>query len=376
MFLHIFTNRLKCLLRDRQALFWTAIYPLVLATLFGLAFSNIGSANNFNQIPIGVVDNAAYRENAGFQAALASVSDGGDALFKVTLSTKEQADQKLKLNEIQGYIVLDGGAQVVVKASGINQSILKEFADTYLQQSSAYAAIVRSAPGAAGDFRFDTGTASYLADAPGQPPRSGMLVCYFALIAMAALFGGFWGQKEINDIQADFSPQAARVNLGPVHKLKVLGYSFCASIAVHFLSLLVLVAYLALVIGVDFGGNLGFILLASFAGSVVGVLFGALITVLVKRNASVQVSALVASSLILSFLAGLMILDVKYIVTDAVPLLAWINPANLLSDAFYALYYPDMLGRFFLNIGALAGFGVLFYLAVYYVTRRQRYASL
>ena len=48
----------------------------------------------------------------------------------------------------------------------------------------------------------------------------------------------------------------------------------------------------------------------------------------------------------------------------------------MISDAFYALYYYSDYSRFFLNIGILAGFSLVFYLVVYFTTRRQKYASL
>ena len=382
MFLHVFTNRFKCLIRDRQSMFWTFLYPLVIATLFGLAFSNLSSTDSFKQIPVGVVNNAEYQRNTAFQSALVSVSDkenqtDGEALFNVTLSSREQAEESLKENKIVGYIDFNNGAHVVVKDSGLNQTILKEFMDSYLQAESAYKTIVAANPDAAQNFRFNPGSASHLTDVPpAKSSSNNTLTAFYALIAMAALFGGFWGKKEIADIQADISPQAARLNLGPVHKLKILGYSFLASVAVQFISLLVLVAYLMLVIKVDFGGQLGFVLLTCLAGSFAGVSLGALISVLVKKSESMKISVLIAVSLTMSFLAGMMMISVKYTVTHAVPVLAYINPANLIADALYSLYYYSSHARFFLNIGLLMGISVVFYLVVYFVARRQKYANI
>ena len=41
MFMHVFIYRLKCLLRDRQTVFWTSIFSLCLATMFYFAFGHI-----------------------------------------------------------------------------------------------------------------------------------------------------------------------------------------------------------------------------------------------------------------------------------------------------------------------------------------------
>jgi ABC-2 type transport system permease protein len=360
--------------------FWTLLYPVVMATLFSLAFSNLSSADAFSSVPVAVVDNAEYRSDAAFQSALDSVSDANASasqkLFHVTALTREQADDALAKNEIKGYILMENGAHVVVKESGVGQTILKEFVDSYLQARSAYGAILQSNPAAAGNFQTPAETA-YLQDvAPGKADPDPMLIAYFALIAMAALFGGFWGNKEIVDIQADQSPQGARMNLAPVHKLKAFASSYCASVLVHFVNLALLVAYMGLVLNVSFGGQLPFVIVACLAGSLIGVSFGAVIGALAKNAGHVKIAILIGSSLTLSFLAGMMNTDVKYAVTHAVPALAWLNPANLIADAFYSLYYYSTYTRFFTNIALLAAFSAAFCLAVYFVTRRQRYASL
>ena len=41
MFWHNFKYNLKILLRDHALVFWTLAFPLILATFFSLAFSNI-----------------------------------------------------------------------------------------------------------------------------------------------------------------------------------------------------------------------------------------------------------------------------------------------------------------------------------------------
>lgn len=380
MFSHIFINRLKCLVRDRQMVFWTLLYPLVLATLFSLAFSNIASAESFKSIPIAVVDNAEYAGNTAFKAVLAHVSDdeagASEKLFNVTVATEEQAAESLKSNAVTGYILFQDGPHVVVKDSGMEQTILKQFMDSYLQTASAYAAIHNANPGAVPEFTSADSAINIKEVAPGKAPPNSMLTYYYALIAMASLFGGFWGRKEVSDIQANLSPQGARMNLIPVHKLKVFGYSFLAAISVQFVSLLLLVAYLSLVLKIDFGNQMGFVLITCLAGSITGVSFGAMLGAICGKNENLKTAVLISVSLVLSGLSGLYVADIKYIVNHAVPVLGYINPASLLTDAFYSLYYYSTYTKFFLSIGLLIAISVVFYLIVYFVMRRQKYASL
>lgn len=378
MFWHIFKNRFKCLLRSRMMVFWTLLYPLVLATLFSLAFANLASSDTFTSIPIAVVETSQYQSNTAFQNALNSVSDTNEKatekLFHITTATREQAEDSLKNNEIKGYIYFDNSAHVVVKDSGIDQSILKEFMDSYLQMGSAITTIIQTNPGA---VIQSVDLHSYLHNVPpGKSEPNSTLINFYALIGMACMFGGYWGRKEILDIQADQSPQAARMNMTPVHKMKAFGYSFIAAITMQFLCTLVLVAFLGLVLKVSFGNELLFVIITCLAGSIAGVTFGAMVSVLVKGSAHNKSIVIVIVSMVLSALAGLFALSIKTSVMQSLPVLGYINPANLISDAFYSLYYYSTYTRFIISISLLLALSVVFYLIVIFKARRQKYASL
>ena len=76
------------------------------------------------------------------------------------------------------------------------------------------------------------------------------------------------------------------------------------------------------------------------------------------------------------FLAGMMYQNMKYVVAQKVPVLSYLNPVNLLTDAFYSLYYYDTLSRYALNIGILCVFIVIFCIGTYITIRRRKYANL
>ncbi|MFA9380547.1 MAG: ABC transporter permease, partial [Acetanaerobacterium sp.] len=293
---------------------------------------------------------------------------------------KDEAQSLLENGSVAGIMTLreDGGIDVAVKGSGIRQSIIKSFADTFLQMGSAYQTVAVQNPMAMQQLmQEESGEAEYLREIPlGASNPDNTVVYYFALIAMACLYGSFLGMDTVTAVQANQSDIAARTTLAPIHKLKVFGASLSASLVLHFTSILVLIAYLRLVIGVQFGDRLGYVVLACMAGSVMGVAFGAMISALLKRREGTKIAVLICISMVCSFLAGLMYHDMKYVVEKNVPLLGYLNPANLVADAFYALFYYDTLNRYFLNIGLLFGFAGVFFLVVYFVMRRQKYASL
>ena len=62
MFWHNFKYNLKILLHDYALIFWTLAFPLIMATFFNLAFSNIESSEKLEVIDIAVVEPTADAE--------------------------------------------------------------------------------------------------------------------------------------------------------------------------------------------------------------------------------------------------------------------------------------------------------------------------
>ena len=375
MFLFNYRYRLKCILRDRQLMFWTLLFPILLATLFNLALSNITSAEEFIKVPVAVVENAELDANPAFTTALEGTGD----LFVVTHTTQAEAEALLKDNQIDGYIVFDPDLTLVVNQSGLNQTIIRSFLDDFVQTSATIFTVIAANP-ATHDQGLIAGVSNrneYLTEVSASQSNPDPIVNYFyTLIAMACLYGGFLGVKEVVAIQADLSDVGARINLAPTNKLTVFISSMLAATTIQLAELLILLAFIIGVLGISFGDQLGYIALTCVIGSLTGVTFGACIGVLVKKGEGLKMGILIGSTMTMCFLAGMMYADMKYIVTTKIPILAYLNPANLITDSFYALYYYNTHTQFFTDILLLCGFTVIFSTITYFVLRRQKYASL
>jgi ABC-2 type transport system permease protein len=283
----------------------------------------------------------------------------------------------LKNDKIIGYIDFDNGPKLYVKDSGIGQTILEQFINNFLQTTAAAGTIAKENPAAMQNFAANMKNIDYLHEvSPTSANPDSTLNYFYALIAMTCLYGGMLGLREVSAIQANQSAQGARLNLAPVHKLKVFIYSLFTATVVQIAACLLLVAYLAFVLGVDFGGKVPFILLACVAGCFTGVSYGAAIGAVTKKNEGLKIAILITVTMTLSFLSGLMYDDMKYIVQTNAPVLGYLNPANAITDALYSLYYYNTYTRFFTNIAILFGFTAVFDLIVYFVLRRQRYESI
>ena len=55
MFIHNFKYAFKILFRNRMLIFWTFAFPIILGTLFNMAFSNIENSEKLNIIDIAIV---------------------------------------------------------------------------------------------------------------------------------------------------------------------------------------------------------------------------------------------------------------------------------------------------------------------------------
>ncbi len=78
----------------------------------------------------------------------------------------------------------------------------------------------------------------------------------------------------------------------------------------------------------------------------------------------------------MTFLAGMMIIQVKPLIATHLPWLAKINPVNVITDALYALYYFPTLDRFFSNLWTLGVITLLFIGLSFFFMRGKRYDHL
>jgi ABC-2 type transport system permease protein len=381
VFWHLFKYRIKGTVRDVETIFWTLAFPLIMATFFGLVFSNLtGDYVEFETVNIGIIESEAYLDDAQFQSSLKEASQSeGKPLFDVAVfETKDQALEALKNKEISGYVEVGDELVMNVSGTGFNQSIMKTFLDWYAQMNSAVNNIIEENPAAAmriQEVMEDQVEYTREKQTDMKEPDS-MITYYYALIAMTCLYGAFMGMREVTFVQANQSPQGARQSVAPTHKLKVFASSLCAVTLIQFTSILILIMFLVFVFKVEFANQVGYVLLGSFAGCCLGVSFGALVSAIVKKRDGVKVAIIISVSMALSFAAGMMQSSIKFALERAVPALAYLLPGNLIANTFYALYYYDGYDRFLLNVAIMFGMAGVMYLIVFMIMRRQQYASI
>jgi len=377
MFKHVFVNRLKILLRNRVTLFWTLLFPLALATFFHFAFANLTSSENFKIVNLAVVNNESFNSSETFKTLISSLSNGDDKMFNTTYADLETSKKLLSEGDISGYINVDNKINVVISSNGINQTIIKSVVDNYYQlTSTANHLVTLDHESMKNGILNELGVKKEYFRDKSSSSTDVTVIYFYTLIGMVSMFGAYFGITTVNETEGNLSKKGARICVSPVNKMTFLITSLLVALTIHFSEILIVLSYLTLVLKVNFGNQLLYVIIVSFIGALTGISFGTCISVASKKSENTKIGIVTALSMTLSFLSGMMSTQIKYLVDHYAPIISKINPVNLITDALYSLYYYDSHTRFFQNIFYLIIF-VLVTLGISYLfMRRKNYDSI
>ena len=371
MFYNLYKYNFKILLRDKMTVFWLVLYPIILATIYYFTMSNLISVENFEKIDI------SYVENENMPADLFDILSNSN-MFDIEKTDLDNAQKLLSEAKISAYINYNNGIELTVKNEGMNESITKMFLDNYSQITQTIKNIIISNPaalqtGLLDDFDLQK---SNIDNIQVGNSTNVLVILYYALLAMTCLNAATLGSDAIIVIQANQSNVASRINVAPTHKLKSFLTLITAQLTFHLIAVVITLLYISKILGVEFGTNMLYVLLLCAVGSFMGMMLGSFISATIKKSPGFKVGVILAINLFGCFLAGMMNIDIKYIVQTKFPILSYINPANLITDGLYSLYYYDTLDRYFVNLGILSIFAIVFCILTYLIIRRQKYASI
>lgn len=377
MFGHIFIYRLKVFLRDKTVIFWTLAFPLMMAILFKLAFGGLATMDNLQTIRVATHSLDQSQELQSMVNVMNDIDVNGTPLFMVGEVSISKAETLLKDGDVTAILYDQEGIRVQFHGSGMMESVLKSFLDQYGRTSAAIGDIVTADPQVLEQLIASMETQEiFTQSAPNTKELDMMLNYFYTLLAMACMYGALFGMKTVEVVQANLSSRAVRLNVSPVHKFKAFLAGGSASFLIHLMQMAFLLTFMVVVLGVDFGDRMLYVIIAVFTGSLVGVSFGTFVSALVKGGEGLKLAIILSVSLVGSMLAGLMHGDIKYMVAQHVPILMYLNPVNLIADGFYALYFYDTMHHFYLNMSILTAFAVVFCVGTYLSVRRRKYANL
>ena len=357
-----------------------------------MAFSNIENNEKLDIIDIAIVKNEELENNESIRQAFQDLSDekNENRLFNIQYTTIEEAQRLLEDEEITGYMILEDTPKIIVKENGINETILKYVTEEIIQTASVISNVSEKEIGKEivnGNYninyekiysdiseRIENQEANI--ENISNSNLSYTMIEFYTLIAMTCLYGGILGMVAINQNLPNMSGNGKRVSIAPTSKGKVVLSSLLASYVTQIIGLAILFIYTVVVLKVDYGDNLPLIILLGGVGSLAGLSLGLMIGTVLKVNDTAKTGIIISVTMLGCFLSGMMGITMKYIVDKNIPIVNKLNPASMITDGFYSLYYYDTLDRFYFNLGSLLVFSCIMILVSYISLRRQKYDSI
>ena len=393
MFFHNFKYSLKTLLRNKGLIFWTFAFPIILGSLFNLAFSDIENKETLDIIDIAIVNNEEFKTDTYFTESFKVLSKKKEPnqLFNIKYTNLSTAQSLLKEKKITGYLLFENHeVKITVNDKGYNETILRFVVDELSSQKEMLETlttkeITDSYKSGNQNVNYEKIYQDTLNLINSTIPKlnnisnsnlSYTMIEYYTLLAMACLYGALIAMFVTNKKIANMSSAGKRTSISPAHKKTLLLGSFLASYLVQLLGILILYLYTILVIKVDYGNNTFLVFLLLMAGSLAGLTLGVAISTILKSNENTKTGILISLTMLASFLSGMMGITMKYIIDTNIPILNKINPAAMITDGFYSLYYYSTLDRFHFNIISLLIFSVIMLFISYQGLRRDKYDSI
>jgi len=379
--LTVFLYQVLRLLRDRVLLVWTLGFPIVLSLIFMAMFSNLDKVYEATPMSFGVVQDEAYRTAPGLDAVVERISaDDADhhLITKVTHSTVAQAEAAAKRGETNGYLAVEGSDPVLHVTQQGNEAettrVLRVVMDSYTQRRAEYVALAKAGAAPEKLAALETDQAFTRSISVTPSPVKPQTHYYFALLAFACGMGTTVAMVAVKGIMA-VSPVGARQTLAGLARWKVLTATLAASWVCVFVCLLVAFAFMASVVGVDFGPHVLLCLVAigvcSLMASAVGAALGTL--------ARLEIGMISGFTSLLSLFTGLYgpaSQSLARSIEQHAPLLAQANPLWQTARCFYGLLYYDSLAPFARSCAVLLGMTCLFLTIALIRARRMTHEHL
>lgn len=374
MFKHNLKYSLKILLKNKSLIFWTFVFPILLGTLFKMAFSNIENSETLKIIDIAVVNDVNFNNDVTLKETIKYLSDetNEDKLFNAKYVDKDSASELLKNNDISGYIEVKNNNVIVnVNKSGINETIIKYVVDEVIRNNKIYENFIKEGRN---PYEITSAVKAKLNNISNEN-LSYTNIEFYTLLAMTALYGGLISMFISNKHQPNISTVGKRTSISCIKKSTLIFTNLLASYIIEVMGLFIVLAYTIFVLKADFGSNLALVILITLAGALAGLAIGLVISLLkVKENAKTGI--LIGTTMMMSFFSGMYGITMKYVIDKNIPVINKINPTSLITDAYYSLYYYDTYSRYITNLvllllisGLLIGVSII-------KLRRNRYDSI
>lgn len=383
MFFHNFKYTLKVLFKNKGLLFWTFAFPIIMATLFNMAFGNWVESEKFDPINIAIINNSYYETNSLAKTIFDSISKKDEnKVFEIIYTTKEEANNLLNDKKITGYIEYkNNNSDIVIDSNSVSSTIIKSVVDEINTYSIMFDDLIQYESNKTSNMNeIINNVTNKIANIQIKTKDISLkkfdivIIEYYSLIAMTCLYGGFISLTCISNSLASSSKKGKRVEVAPTKKSITIFSSLLAGFIVQMIGALLLLGYIKL-IGIDLYIDNIKLLIITILGVLSGISLGLIISTVSNKNDDTKLGIIIAISMACSVLAGMTGVSLKHVIDTKLPLLNKINPAAMITDGLYSLYYNDF-NRYMTNIISLLLFVTVLVLISIYSLRRKKYDNI
>lgn len=300
----------KNLFRDRGFLFWSLLYPIIMAIFFNTAFSGM---MDMELTPI----NVGISTGNPIEYILEEVE-----ILKIHHISGDEMEDKLRNEEIAGFI--DDDMNLKVRRSGLYQTIIKEVLDQIKQTFNLNVPFER--------LDFDT---NYVRSS--NQKSNSIMVIFYSLIGMVSTYGVYGGIEVVSIIQANLSPVGQRINITPLRKNEFLLAGTIVCLLLNLISNGILLIFIRYILKINLFTEIKYTAALIFLGNLFGISLGMLIGISNKQNSNVKSLIAIMITLSMSFLSGMMSPYIKLLVDKNMPLIGRINPVSIITNNLYRI---------------------------------------
>ena len=233
MLFHNYKYAMKTLFKNKPLIFWTFAFPLILGTLFSMAFSDIEKEEQLKTIPIAIVKETS-NQNSMITSIFEHLKNGEEPMFQISYEEEKDAKALLENKKIDGYLILSEPLKLIVKENGINQTILKFVTEEIIQTEEVMKNVAKLEIEDKNMLAENLYQSVYLKLEKWKEENQTELVNisnknlsytmieFYTLIAMTCLYGGMLGLYLINQNLANQSANGKRISISPTLKGKVI----------------------------------------------------------------------------------------------------------------------------------------------------------
>lgn len=382
MVFHNVKYNLKALFKNKGLIFWSFAFPIIMATLFNMAFGNWEKSEKFTSINIGIVTNEYFDNNIIAKNVFNSLSDGDNKIFNITYASKDEVTNLLTDKKIEGIIeYTNSNPNIIINSNSVSSTIIKSVVDEIETNNTIFSDLIKSGKYASNDMEEQVNkiierinsTTINIKDISVKKLDIAVIE-YYSLLAMTCLYGGFIAMSAISNSLASASNRGKRVAISPIKKSMAILSSLCASFIVQLIGALLLLIYIN-IIGVNLHTNLISLFVITILGVLSGISIGLIVSVMINKSEDTKLGIIIAISMALSVLSGMTGVSLKYVIDSKIPFINEINPTAMITDGLYAVYYENS-ARFLNNIISLIIFiSLLIVISILYM-RRKKYDNI